>query len=83
MMVQMMIICERVQQKHSLSIWDLAKLIGKMTATLPAIYQAPLWYRELQCLKNQALQLSQSSGAERGSHAGAGMVVYQDESGEC
>jgi len=28
-------------QKQSLSAWELARLIGKMTATLPAIYQAP------------------------------------------
>jgi len=26
-----------------------------MTSTLPAIFQAPLWYQELQRLKNQTL----------------------------
>lgn len=35
-------------QKPSLPIQESAKLIGKITATLPAIYQAPLWYWELQ-----------------------------------
>ncbi len=40
----MMTTCVRVQQKHSLPVWKLARLIGKMTATLPAICQAPLWY---------------------------------------
>ena len=38
----------------------MTRLIGKLTATLPAIFPAPLWYRELQRLKNQALQRSQS-----------------------
>ena len=52
--------CRRVQQAGSLSLRQLARLIGKMTATIPAIHQAPLWYRGLQRLKNQTLQVSQS-----------------------
>ena len=52
--------CMKIQLKHSLPIRELARLIEKLTATLPAIYQAPLWYRELQRLKNLALQQSQS-----------------------
>jgi len=55
-----MAMCLRVNQKHSLSVRKLARLIVKMTATLPATYQTPLWYRELQHLKNQVLQKSQS-----------------------
>ena len=52
--VQMMTTCVRVQQKHSLPVWEIShKLIGKMTVTLPAIYQTSLWHPELQC---QALQ---------------------------
>jgi len=39
---------------------ELARLIGKLTATLPAIFPAPLWYRELQQPKNQAFQSSHS-----------------------
>ena len=39
-LTQMMAMCLRVQQKHSLSVQELARLIGKMIATLPAIYQA-------------------------------------------
>ena len=57
---QMVAICKDTQQRQSISVRELARLIGRMTATLPAIYQAPLWYRELQRLKNQALQQSQS-----------------------
>ena len=57
---QIAILCREAQQKQTLVAQELAHLIGKMTATLPAIYQAPLWYRELQCLKNQAIQESLS-----------------------
>jgi len=49
-----------VQWKYSLSARELAQLIGKMTATLPVVYQAPLWYCKLQLLKNEAIQQSQS-----------------------
>ena len=52
--------CRRVREAGSLSVRQLARLIGKMTATIPAVYPALLWYRELQHLKNQALQTSQS-----------------------
>lgn len=52
-MAQIVSICKNAQQKQSLSVWELARLIGKMMATMLAIYQAPLWYRELQRLKNQ------------------------------
>jgi len=52
--------CRRIQRAGSLSVRQLARLIGKMTATIPAVYPAPLWYRELQRLKNQTLQISQS-----------------------
>ena len=57
---QIMSSCTRAREKGSISVRDLARLIGKMTATLPAIFPAPLWYRELQRLKNQALQRTQS-----------------------
>ena len=43
-----------------ISVRDLARLIGKMTATLPAIFPALLWYREQQRLMNQAFQSTQS-----------------------
>ena len=42
---------------------DLARLIGRMTATSPAILQAPLRYRNLQRLKIQALHRTQFSEA--------------------
>jgi len=52
--------CQRACQEGTLSIRELARLIGRLTATLPAIFPAPMWYRELQRLKNQALQQSHS-----------------------
>ena len=35
--------CRRVREAGSLSVRQLARLIGKMTATIPAVYPAPLW----------------------------------------
>ena len=58
--VQITIACRKAREKGSLSVRELARLIGKMTVTLPAVHPAPLWYRELQCLKNQTLQRSHS-----------------------
>ena len=52
--------CRRIRKKRCASVRELARLIGKMTATLPAVFPAPLWYRELQRLKNQTYQRSQS-----------------------
>lgn len=59
-MTQMVSMCRNTQQKQSLSVRELARLIGKIAATLPAIYQAPLWYWESQRLKNQTMLQSQS-----------------------
>ena len=57
---QMVATCRMIQEKQFVSVRELARLIGKMTVTLPAVFPAPLWYRELQRLKNQAMQKSQS-----------------------
>ena len=51
--------CRAVKQSNP-SVQDLAKFIGRMTVTIPAIFQAPLRYRSLQRLKIQALRNSQS-----------------------
>ena len=57
---QMVVTCRAIQEKQSLPVRELAKLIGKMTAASPAIFPAPPWYRELQRLKNQAIHKDQS-----------------------
>ena len=59
-MTQIVKTCKRLHQERSLTVRELARLIGRLTATLPAIFPAPLWYRELQRLKNQAIQKSYS-----------------------
>ena len=50
----------KAKERESTSVRELPRLIGKMMATLPAILPPPLWYRELQRLKNEAYQRSQS-----------------------
>jgi len=52
--------CKAARQQGRLSVRDLSRLIGRMTATIPAISQAPLQYRNLQYVKNQALRMSGS-----------------------
>ena len=54
--IQMVTLCREVQQRQFVSVQELVRL----TATLPAICQAPLWYWELQRLRNLATQHSQS-----------------------
>ena len=58
--VQITTACRRAREKGFMSTRELARLIGKMTATLPAVFPAPLWYRELQRQKNHTLQRFQS-----------------------
>jgi len=36
--------CRKIREKRYTSVRELARLIGKMTATLPAVFPAPLWY---------------------------------------
>ena len=57
---QISMACRKIRKRGCASVRELARLIGKMTATLPAVFPAPLWYRELQRLKNQTYQRSQS-----------------------
>ena len=52
--------CRKIRERGFISVRELARLIGKMTATLPAIFPASLWYRKLQRMKNQTYQRSQS-----------------------
>ena len=50
--------CNLASKRSKITIRDLARLIGKMTATMMAVLPAPLCYRNLQHLKNQALLAS-------------------------
>jgi len=44
-------------QRHSVSVRDLARFVGKVTATTRAIWQAPLHYRALQRMINSVVPL--------------------------
>jgi len=52
--------CRTIKWWGSLSARELARLIGRMTAMTPAVFQAPLRYRNMQRLKIQTLRRSQS-----------------------
>ena len=41
--VQITTACKRAREKGFLSTRELARLIGKISATLPAVFPAPLW----------------------------------------
>jgi hypothetical protein len=47
--------CSYLLALHEVSVRDLSQLIGKLTASIQAIFPAPLHYRYLQHLKHQAL----------------------------
>ena len=47
--------CSKILLHHEVSVRELFKLIGKLTASVQAIFPAPLHYRHLQNLKHKAL----------------------------
>ena len=49
-------LCSQMLSQTELTVRDIARLIGKLTASIQAIFLAPLHYRQLQSLKNIALQ---------------------------
>ena len=48
--------CREVMSAHTNSVRDLASLIGKMSATIQAVFPAPLFYRHLQLDKIASLR---------------------------
>ena len=48
-------LCASLLRQSVVSVRELSRLIGKLTASIQAIFPAPLHYRHLQCLKNHAL----------------------------
>jgi len=70
--------CRRTRQRGSVSVRDLARLIGKMIAMLPGIFPAPLWYREEPGIPELPV-IRDLSGTEPGGHSGIGPVVNQEE----
>ena len=49
-------LCSQMLSQTELTVRDIARLIGRLTASIQAIFPAPLHYRQLQSLKNTALQ---------------------------
>ena len=49
-------LCSQMLSQTELTVRDIARLIGKLTASIQAIFPAPLHYCQLQSLKNTALQ---------------------------
>ena len=49
-------LCSQMLSQTQLTVRDIARLIGKLTASIQAIFPAPLHYRQLQSLKNIAVQ---------------------------
>jgi hypothetical protein len=47
--------CNNLIARHDVSVRELSQLIGRLTASIQAIFPAPLHYRHLQHLKLQAL----------------------------
>ena len=52
--------CQAALLQGTLSVRDLSRLIGQMSATMRAVLPAPLCYRNLQRIKNQSLSRSHS-----------------------
>ena len=52
--------CQAALLQGTLSVRDLSRLIGQMSATMWAVLPAPLCYRNLQRIKNQSLSRSHS-----------------------
>ena len=48
-------LCMTLLEQKVVSVWDLSQLIGKLTASIQAVFPAPLHYRHLQNLKHQGL----------------------------
>ena len=49
-------LCSQMLSQTELTVRDITRLTGKLTASIQAIFPAPLHYRQLQGLKNTALQ---------------------------
>ena len=52
--------CETMLKQPSTTVQELSRMIGRLTATVQAVLPAPLCYRHLQWLKNEAFRKSHS-----------------------
>ena len=54
-------LCHRTMQSDQITIRDLARLIGKLVSSFPGVAYDPLFYRDLEMAKTEALKLKRGS----------------------
>ena len=64
-------LCHKTMQSDQTTIRDLARLIGKLVSSFPCVAYGPLFYRDLEMAKTEALKL------ERGNYDST-MVLSDD-----
>ena len=67
-------LCHETMQSDQIKIQDLARLIGKLVSSFPGVAYGPLFYRDLEMAKTEALKL------KRGNYDG--MVLSDDMKSE-
>ena len=67
-------LCHETMQSDQIKIRDLARLIGKLVSSFPGVAYGPLFYRDLEMAKTEALKL------KRGNYDG--MVLSDDMKSE-
>ena len=68
-------LCHETMQSDQIKIRDLARLIGKLVSSFPCLANGPLFYRDLEMAKTEALKL------KRGNYDGT-MVLSDDMKSE-
>jgi len=57
--------CETMLNKCEVTIREFVQLIGRMVASEPGVKFAPLYYKPLETVKDQALKISKSNFDEK------------------
>ena len=63
-------LCHETMQSDQIKIRDLARLIGKLVSSFPGVAYGPLFYRDLEMAKTEALKL------KRGNYDG---MIFSDD----
>ena len=53
--------CQQLLQEKAITIWEVAKVLGLLTSSLPGLLYGPLHYRSLEMDKTQALKSNQGN----------------------
>ena len=54
-------LCHKIVQSSQITIRDLARLIGQLVSSFPGVAYGPLFYRDLEMAKTEALKLKRGS----------------------